>query len=608
MVDRILGLNKSTGCRGHNTTNTSSIAKAHGKNAFSFKNKIVKGLLARWRLVSVPLDRKNEYDTPRKTGKDIEILCADEISSLADTEETMSLADTEAHRIEEQNLTIHRNLSDCIKAMQFEHLPDDVTSLIYSFAYDSKSHFVIFGRRHGFFDSIFYLSKAMQRNSVYFLQNRIQHVESRDIAFICKYGKRVKPKSIKLQVASNTDMAVFLHVLKTCDLSEMHRLELDTTSNRSFDRDERLKSRMIRESRAIPMDEFEKNSTLSSEEFQRSIAHLLKSKARSLQDVKIHAIDGLIIPEILTSCSLTLQELSFTGYHKCFKDSGDLISQIPSLRKLSLEYGLVENISSDSLENLKISHNIQTRKICCPVLKNLDLNLNLNSLSEGIEQMIPSSVEDLSITLVHVGIEYQDIHSNLEQFLERLTELQKLKRLRLGDRGFRHAFSVSIHSHSLQHIDMTLTSGNMKIQQCHCPSMEKIIFPCRLGCSRDYTCEYSDDSTNTYLIQSISECALKPIRKFVRSDFMNPPPNPSKKVLIKHTFQEQDRKFHGLVVPNTCLIEIDVQYLFLPDPFVGKRCVRTLGSKLSVPSVIPWVRVNPNPSYHRNPSRNARGF
>ncbi len=470
----------------------------------------------------------------------------------------------------------------------FEDLPHDIASLIFSFAYDSTSKFVIFRRRHGFFDSIFYLSKAMQGAAINFLRNRIKNVERSDIPIVCKYGS--KPACINLKLGSNTDQAVFLHMLRKCDLSVLTRLELDASQISRGD--ETLKSRHILKSLCIKAVEYEKIQSLTSAEFELSVAGVIQSKAKALKGLTINSMTGML------PFFRTIETLTIDGYYQSWEELEKTLLHMPNLRKISLEYGLINTISSESIEEVKIKNNMRTSKILCPNLKELNISLKLSCLQTEIDDLIPQSVERLSLKLSNGGT--NTICPTIQLLSTRIKGLHQLKSLQLSDNGFHQDFMFPIWSDTLKQIDISLASENFQVKECICPSLEKFIFACKLGCTRE---NLFSSKCPPNIVKMISGDALRPVKKFTKADFTTPPHDMPKKIL--HTFHESDRKFHKLVVPTTCIIVIEVEYVIVSaglDSYSQSSCDHIGG----VPSVTthPWHRERS----HAKTFRKTRGL
>jgi hypothetical protein len=433
----------------------------------------------------------------------------------------------------------------------FEDLPDDATSLIFSFAYNSSSHFTIFQGSRGFFDSIFYLSKAIHKSAIYFLRNRIKHAKCQDIAVMCKYG--ATPKSIKFQIASKIDMIICLHILRTCNLSVLKSLEINSREDLKNET-ERLKLKVVRGSRSMQPEEFDRIASLSSESFQFAVADILSKKANSLSRMQLHSMVGKILPAIPLSCSNMLGDLSINGYfhYNSWKDSELIFSNMPRLRKLSIEYGLMDTITSESLEEIQIMKNFKIRAIRCPALKKLDIDVKVDLLLEKADEIIPSSVQDLSLTLNYSGNPRIQCDRSKQLICGRITDLRYLTRLRLRDCRFRETLNIIIKSDTLEHIDMTGVTKCV-VEKCICPNLKIFNFACALKCSQSYGhhLEYP-----VFTVQRISNICLRPIEKFTCADFAVP----SSRKRRLHQFRVADRKFQGLEVPHSCNVRIEAVY------------------------------------------------
>ena len=457
---------------------------------------------------------------------------------------------TDAH---DEFLDVFEEHEDADGTIRFEDLPEDATSVIFSFAYNSSSVHAGFQQRKTFFDNVFYLSKAIHQSATYFLKNRIKHAGSRDVPVMCKYG--ASPRSINFQIASKIDMIVFLHILKTCNLSVLETLII-RTNEILLPEDERLKSKAARESRSMRPEEFENADSLSSESFQYSVAKTLRMKAPSLARLEFGSIAAKLFTYVPMSCSKMLEEISLRGYHsyKSWQDSEHVFSKMHRLKKLSMEYGMVDCISSESLEELHVANNFKIQSIRCPALKKLSINVKIDSLLLDANDLFPASLEDVSLTLNHAGFDCVQCTRILRQICDRLRDLRHLKKLRLRGCGFHRSLNVIIHSDTLEEIDMAMASKYIHVTKCKCPLLKIFRYSCQLECSETLDV-FSEE--RIFKIEGIASHVLRPVEAFTSADFDLPIYAFQN---ATHTFQVKERGFHGLIVPDTCIVQIDALY------------------------------------------------
>lgn len=407
-----------------------------------------------------------------------------------------------------------------------EKLPDDIfTQILTFFTLHKKDESIDIKEVALLYKSFSLVSKRLRRYCDVFCQTVPINVwgQWQDnysmIACICR--AKMKLSSLAVRNEKKMRISLFLYILKNCDLSQLHFLDVGSFRYRKReDTDPIAKASEA----GIPQDIFEQEMKLFNEaenidtyeifgdnedaimgtdaspvSFTTSLEELMLRGIRNLgNNLPIQHLNFVLdfcdnehsaafVIDIIASCK-DLQHLFFSPRKIIPRFLTDVTKAIESLSKLNtLHVGINDHleggfeIKSKSIKDLSITANeCKINQIICPSLKILQVSA-LRFGESFLGSFASKSLETLTFTLQDFKSDQEENHRQQSLFVHNLIKmLPDLKTLDLRD-GFSYSddpvpIRLMIESNSLDWIDASSFRDDLKINftRLSCPNLKQL--------------------------------------------------------------------------------------------------------------------------------------
>lgn len=307
------------------------------------------------------------------------------------------------------------------------------------------------------------------------------HLRSHQISFLCQ--KRIKIGEFKFYTLSNLDMFVFLHIINTCDISDLRRLSLKTYVHDDIQCQIGGNSEL--DARRIGVREEDINKKkMSSIEFQKQVAAVISRSSKCFHSLELEFQTGELYSPILSKFANSLQYLLLYSANEEPVDDEDthvaeMARCLSSMEKLKTLVMIccrnIETLSVPNVEHLKLHCYTTAKSINCPKLKDLEINLKPEKCGSDVLKQCPSyaKIEDLTICLVDDESFVRS--SNCDEFFQELSStinaMPSLKKLAL-----RTKLNSRMKVKSLSLVDLDITEALfVKIAELKCPSLSNLL-------------------------------------------------------------------------------------------------------------------------------------
>ncbi|GFH60309.1 predicted protein [Chaetoceros tenuissimus] len=310
------------------------------------------------------------------------------------------------------------------------------------------------------------------------------HLKSHQISFLCQ--KRMKIGEFKFYTLSPLDMFVFLHIMNTCDISDLKRLSLKTYVHDDIQSQNGGNS--ILDARTIGVNEEDINKKqMSSIEFQKQVAAVISRSSKCFHSLELEFQTGDLYSPLLSNFANSLQYLLLYSANEEPVDDEDthiaeMARSLSSMEKLKTLVMIccrnIDTLNVPNVEHLKLHCYTTTKHINCPKLKTLEINLIPEKCGTDVLKECPSyaKIEDLIICIVDDESIVRS--SNCEEFFQELSSaisaMPSLKKLTL-----RTKLQSTLKVKSLSLVDLDITEASfVRIAELKCPSLSNVLVEC----------------------------------------------------------------------------------------------------------------------------------